>query len=375
MVGFRKPRPPGAGGAPPVVTGLDLPLPRARSGKVRECFDVGDRLLLVATDRISAFDCVFSRGIPGKGGVLTGISRFWFEALDAGAAGSPPIEHHLLSADTAEVVRELGLPEGKLPELAGRTMLVRKADPIPIECVVRGFLEGSALKEYQESGRVAGIKLPPGLRRADRLRDPLFTPARKAAAGHDEDISFDRMVSTVGGVLASRLRELSLQLYAMGAAALSARGLLLADTKFEFGLLPRPDGQPASGPGAPFIEDGLLLIDELLTPDSSRLWDAEGWEPGHAQPSFDKQPLRDYLEGLVREGKWDKRPPAPELSDGVVNETADRYAQAHVRITGFHPERWRSAVGDLTGSSGFAEAAPEASATEASPAPVEADRS
>ena len=326
----------GAGALPEVVTDVDLPLVRLRSGKVREVFDLGERLLLVATDRISAFDCVFDQGIPGKGAVLTGISRHWFEGIAAGREGLPRLAHHLISADAAAVMRELDLPQAAGAALRGRTMLVRRTDPILVECVVRGYLEGSALQEYRETGTVSGHPLPPGLRRADRLREPLFTPARKALTGHDENVTFDDVVREVGGPLAERLRDAALRLYRAGAASLAARGLLLADTKFEFGLAEAEDGG----------EQELLLIDEVLTPDSSRLWEAARWEPGHAQPSFDKQPLRDYLEGLVAQGGWDKRPPAPPLSEAVVRETAERYADAHRRITGRLPEGWPDDAGD-----------------------------
>ena len=345
-------RSPGAEGhaLPEPLTRIELALPRARSGKVRECFDLGDRLLLVATDRISAFDCVFARGIPGKGSVLTGVSAFWFGLLDAGGAGSPPIPHHLLSTDAAEVAREAGLTDGAARLLSGRTMLVRKAEPVPVECVVRGYLEGSALAEYERTRRVAGVLLPPGLRRADRLRHPLFTPAVKATTGHDENITFDEIVRRLGPGLAETLRDLSLRLYRMGSEALAERGLLLADTKFEFGLPgggagPQPEASPPDEPALP-EEDAragvppVVLIDELLTPDSSRMWEASAWQPGRAQPIFDKQPLRDYLEDLVRQGRWDKRPPAPDLPDHIVRETAARYAEAHRRITGSWPEGW-----------------------------------
>ncbi len=324
---------------PEALSALDLPLPRLGSGKVRECFVAGDRLLLVATDRISAFDCVFTRGIPGKGRVLTGISRFWFERLGTGAEGLPRVPHHMLEADAGRIAVDLGLPRERLAELAGRAMLVHRTQPIPVECVVRGYLDGSALAAYEAGGRVAGAKLPAGLRRGDRLRHPMFTPARKAASGHDENVTFDEVVCGLGGALAETLRELSLGIYRGAAARLESRGLLLADTKFEFGLLPETTGarESRSASGAGDL-DRLLLIDEVVTPDSSRLWEAAAWEPGRAQPSFDKQPLRDYLEDLTRRGLWDKRPPAPELPDAVVRETAKRYAEAHHRITGRRPE-------------------------------------
>ncbi|MBA2565077.1 MAG: phosphoribosylaminoimidazolesuccinocarboxamide synthase [Gemmatimonadetes bacterium] len=323
-------------GSRPALTRIELALPRARSGKVRECFDLGDRLLLVATDRISAFDCVFARGIPGKGSILTGISRFWFELLGAGTPAAPAVPHHLLTTDARRIVDEAGLPASVLPVLAGRTMLVRKTRPLPVECVVRGYLEGSALAEYAHDGRVCGIRLPPGLRRGDRLRTPLFTPATKAETGHDENISFDETVRRLGPELAERVRDLSLSVYRRGAAVLAERGLLLADTKFEFGIPAGPDAGDAPRPARAEGAD-LLLIDEVLTPDSSRIWEASAWEPGHAQPSFDKQPLRDWLEDQVARGLWDKRPPAPELPDVVVLRTAERYTEAYRRITGAEP--------------------------------------
>jgi phosphoribosylaminoimidazole-succinocarboxamide synthase len=334
---------------PEPLTAIDLPLPRACSGKVRECFLAGDRLLLVATDRISAFDCVFARGIPGKGRVLTGLSRFWFERLETGAQGLPRVPHHLLTTEAPRIVEEAGLPRERIPELAGRTMLVRRTEPIPIECVVRGYLEGSALAEYQADGRVAGHRLPPGLRRGDRLRYPLFTPARKAQSGHDENVTFEEVARTLGGPLAEALRDLSLAIYARAAALLESRGLLLADTKFEFGLLPAGGAEPAGSARAGAADLArLLLIDEVLTPDSSRFWEASTWQPGGVQPSFDKQPLRDYLEDLTRRGLWDKRPPAPELSDSVVRETAERYAEAYHRVIGRWPEGWTPTAPDPT---------------------------
>jgi phosphoribosylaminoimidazole-succinocarboxamide synthase len=338
------------GASPQALTAIDLPLPRARSGKVRECFLADDRLLLVATDRISAFDCVFRQGIPGKGAVLTGISRFWFDRLGRGAQGLPRVAHHLLETDAQRVVEELGLPAEWLADLTGRVMLVRRTEPIALECVVRGYLDGSALQEYLAAGRVAGVPLPAGLVRGDRLPEPLFTPARKAQSGHDENVTFDEAARQVGHELAEVLRDLSLAIYAAGAAFLERRGLLLADTKFEFGLLPgahpgrsarpgrSPSAEAAGRPGAPLDRSRLLLIDEVMTPDSSRIWEASAWEPGRAQASFDKQPLRDYLEDLTSRGLWDKRPPAPDLPEAVVRETAERYAEAHRRVTGLPPE-------------------------------------
>ena len=261
-----------AGTAALARTSVDLPLPRVRSGKVREVFEAGDALLLVATDRISAFDVVFAEGIPGKGRVLTGVSRFWFDGIDRGEAGLPRLAHHLLSCDAGEVLSAAGLASRFRDAVEGRSMLVRRAVPIPFECVVRGYLDGSGLAEYRATGRLAGEPLPPGLRRGDRLRRPAFTPARKALTGHDENVTFDEVARTLGGPLAETLRDRSLLLYSAAAAALAARGLLLADTKFEFGLPVGTEGPPAA--------EEPLLIDEVLTPDSSRLWDAESWEPG-----------------------------------------------------------------------------------------------
>ena len=289
----------------PLLT-IDLPgIPKLRSGKVREIFDLGDRLLMVATDRISAFDVVLPNGIPRKGEVLTQISFFWFERF------ASQVAHHLWAG-----------PEDPLPEplqpyaslLARRSMLVRKARPLPIECIVRGYLAGSAWKEYRQTGAVAGLPLPQGLRESDELPEPIFTPSTKADRGHDQNISFETACRLVGRELACRLRDLSLQLYSEARAYARSRGILIADTKFEFGLA----GQQ------------LLLIDEVLTPDSSRFWPADQYQPGRPQPSFDKQFVRDYLESLA----WDKRPPAPVLPPDVVAATSAKYLEAYQRLTG-----------------------------------------
>jgi len=289
----------------PLLT-IDLPgIPKLRSGKVREIFDLGDRLLMVATDRISAFDVVLPNGIPRKGEVLTQISFFWFERF------ASQVLNHLLAG-----------PEDPLPEplqpyaslLARRSMLVRKAWPLPIECIVRGYLAGSAWKEYRQTGAVAGLPLPQGLRESDELPEPIFTPSTKADRGHDQNISFETACRLVGRELACRLRDLSLQLYSEARAYARSRGILIADTKFEFGLA----GQQ------------LLLIDEVLTPDSSRFWPADQYQPGRPQPSFDKQFVRDYLESLA----WDKRPPAPVLPPDVVAATSAKYLEAYQRLTG-----------------------------------------
>lgn len=301
----------------PAVTRLDLPLPHLHSGKVRDMFALGDDLLLVASDRLSAFDIVFDEGVPDKGRVLTGLSAFWFAAL---LHASP---HHLLSTDIDDVLEAAPELAPHRDPLAGRVMLCHKAPTVPIECVVRGWIDGSAWKEYEETGAACGFALPAGLRRGDRLPEPLFTPATKAAEGHDENITYDRMVEIVGGPLAERLRARSLALYAEGRDHAAARGLILADTKFEFGWETGADGEPE-----------LLLIDELFTPDSSRFWDAEGWSPGAAQPSFDKQPVRDFLDAERRAGRWNGEPPLPPLSEEAIAETRERYLEAYRRIAG-----------------------------------------
>ena len=279
-------------------------LPLVHRGKVRETYAVGeDRLLLVATDRISAFDVVFDQPIPDKGRLLTQLSAYWFERL----AGLGPT--HFISTDTDS------LPEAaRSPELAGRSMLVRRARRIDAECVVRGYLAGSGWAEYQRSGRVVGHELPEGLREADRLPEPIFTPSTKAEVGHDENITRDQLAEMVGADLAHRLEERSLALYREGARRAEEVGLILADTKFEFGVI---DGEVA-------------LIDEVLTPDSSRFWDASVYEPGQSPPSFDKQYVRDF----VADSGWNKEPPAPHLPDEVIEGTRQRYARAYELLTG-----------------------------------------
>ena len=274
-----------------------------RRGKVRDVYDLGDRLLMVSTDRISAFDWVIPNGIPDKGRVLTQVSAFWFERLD--------VEHHLISLD----IDQIQLPDGTDREtLAGRSMIVRKADVVPIECVVRGYLEGSGWREYQKSGQVCGIKLPAGMKQCDRLEQPIFTPATKEESGHDINISFDEMVQRVGRETSEILRDRSIELYQKGSAYARERGILIADTKFEWGW---SDGE-------------LILIDEALTPDSSRFWPADKYEPGRSQPSFDKQFVRDYLD---RTG-WDKQSTPPSLPDDIVSNTRLKYIEAYEQLTG-----------------------------------------
>jgi phosphoribosylaminoimidazole-succinocarboxamide synthase len=285
---------------------LDLPgIPKLRSGKVREIFDLGDRLLLVATDRISAFDCIMPNGIPRKGEVLTQLSHFWF----AQTASFQP--NHLLSRPGDPLPASL---EPYAAQLARRSMIVKKAQPLPIECVVRGYLAGSGWKEYREHQTVCGITLPPGLKESSELPAAIFTPATKAESGHDINISFEEAARMVGAERAEQVRAASLKLYRFARDHASRRGIIIADTKFEFGLL---DGK-------------LILIDEVLTPDSSRFWPADQYQPGASQPSFDKQFVRDYLETLA----WNKTPPAPALPPDVVARTQAKYLDAYERLTG-----------------------------------------
>lgn len=288
-----------------------------RSGKVRELYAIGDdRLLLVASDRLSAFDVVLPTLIPDKGRLLTGLSRFWF------ARTTGIVANHLLSTDPGTVPPG-ALPEAARHDLAGRMMLVRRAEVLPVEVVVRGYLAGSGWKDYVATGGTGGHRLPDGLREGDRLPTPLLTPATKAPVGeHDMNIDFDTMTSLVGGQRAERVRDIALRLYAHGAAACEAAGIILADTKFEFGL------DPQTGE--------LLLVDEVMTPDSSRFWDAATYAPGSAPSSFDKQYVRDWLESLA----WDKTAPGPDVPDAVVAGTRARYVEAFERISGASFERY-----------------------------------
>jgi len=292
-----------------------------RSGKVRDLYAVDDdRLLLVASDRLSAFDVILPTPIVDKGRILTGLSRFWFrETTDI-------VANHLLSADPTDLPVELtGGDAAVLAELRGRMMLGRRAEVLPVECVVRGYVSGSGWKDYRATGEICGVALPTGLRESDRLPEPIFTPAWKAPAGqHDENIGFDRVVELVGDAgLAARVRAASLALYARGSAVCEAAGIILADTKFEFGVTPSGE---------------LLLIDEVMTPDSSRFWDASDYEPGRAQASYDKQFVRDWLEMQP----WNKTAPGPDLPDDVVAGTRARYVEAYERITGANLARYLS---------------------------------
>jgi phosphoribosylaminoimidazole-succinocarboxamide synthase len=295
--------------APPLLA-TSLPgLPPIRSGKVRDLFDAGPHLVIVATDRISAFDYVLGSGIPDKGKVLTQLSAFWFE-LTAGV-----VPNHVLSVDPEAFPPEL---RAHADGLRGRSMLVRRTEPIPIECVVRGYLVGSGWAEYRKSGTVCGIQLPAGLSEADRLPEPIFTPSTKAESGHDVNISQEEAGRLVGHDLVERLARLSLQVYSMGAAHAESRGIIVADTKFEFGIV-RDGGR-----------EQILLIDEVLTPDSSRFWPADAYKPGGSQPSFDKQYVRDYLDAI----KWNRQPPVPSLPDDVIARTREKYVEALGRLTG-----------------------------------------
>ena len=297
----------------------DLGLTHLHRGKVRDLFDAGDdRLLMVASDRLSAFDVVMDEPVPDKGRVLTAMSAHWFAALEG------IIGNHLLSTDLAD------LPEAaRRNDLAGRVMLCRRAEMLPIECIVRAHVTGSAWKEYRSSGTIHGMAVAPGLVEADRLPEPMFTPSTKAAVGdHDENISFDRAVELVGGDLAEQARTASLAMFEAASSAAAAAGFVLADTKFELGLLTDDDGSTR-----------LVVADEVLTPDSSRFWAAEDWTPGRTPAGFDKQPVRDFLESL----DWDKRPPAPALPDEVVAATAERYRTAYERICGRSLADWPGA--------------------------------
>jgi phosphoribosylaminoimidazole-succinocarboxamide synthase len=284
-----------------------LPLPLARRGKVRDVYDLGEAFLFVATDRISAFDVVLSPGIPDKGKILNQISNFWFEHFK-------DVENHLLETQFEHFPAQVRAH----PELRGRSVIVRKCSVIPIECVARGYLVGSGLKEYQQSGTVCGIRLEPGLKAASKLRQPIFTPATKEETGHDQNIAFERMSEIVGADLAAQIRDLTLKIYGRAAGYAKSRGIIIADTKFEFGL----------------YEGRLIWIDEALTPDSSRLWPADQYAVGKNPPSFDKQFVRDWLESTG----WNKTPPAPELPPDVVAKTREKYIAAYRQLTGCEPQ-------------------------------------
>jgi phosphoribosylaminoimidazole-succinocarboxamide synthase len=285
---------------PLIKTALNLP---KRSGKVRDVYDLGDALLIVSTDRISAFDWILPSGIPNKGRVLTKLSSFWFERLR--------IENHLLSL---ELPNRLEIPANAREQLAGRVMVVRKAEVVPFECVVRGYIEGSGWQEYQRSGTICGLRLPPGLRQCDQLAEPIFTPTTKAETGHDQAIDFDSMSNAIGLETAALLRDRSLDVYRQASSYAATKGIIIADTKFEWG----------------WHQGRLLLIDEVLTPDSSRFWPADQYAPGRSQPSYDKQFVREWL----LQCGWDRNSPAPELPPNIIEQTSAKYVEAYERISG-----------------------------------------
>jgi phosphoribosylaminoimidazole-succinocarboxamide synthase len=297
-----------------------LPLTPFRRGKVRDVYEVdADRLLIVATDRVSAFDVVMGETIPNKGAVLTQITAWWLRRLE------DTVDHHMLSANTSEIVREVPQLRDHEQELQGRAMLSRRTTVFPIECVMRGYLSGSAWKEYREQGTLAGEALPRGLHESDRLDPAIFSPATKADEGHDENITVDRMRSLIGEPAATELQELSRNVYEAGRAIAATRGIIIADTKFEFGRA-KSTGEEGG--------EKVILVDEVLTPDSSRFWPADSYEPGHGQPSFDKQPLRDYLDAEKRAGRWDGNYPPPRLPKEVIDATSERYLDIYRRLTG-----------------------------------------
>ena len=290
-----------------------LPLPRVRQGKVRDVYEVdGDRLLLVTTDRISAFDVVIGEAIPYKGAVLTQLTAWWLRQLE------DVLDHHMLAADADAIVEQVPALRDHHDALRGRAMLCRRTTVFPIECVIRGYIPGSAWKEYSRSGTLAGEPLPTGLVESARLDPPIFSPATKAETGHDENITIERMRQEIGAEAAETLERLTRLVYGRGRDVAAERGIIIADTKFEFGR----------------VGSTILLIDEVLTPDSSRFWPADRYVPGRGQPSFDKQPLRDYLDGERRAGRWNGDAPAPALPDEIVETTSRRYLEAYERLTG-----------------------------------------
>jgi phosphoribosylaminoimidazole-succinocarboxamide synthase len=298
----------------PTMLASDLPLPRIGRGKVRDIYAVGDdRVLLVTTDRISAFDVVMAETIPMKGAVLTQISAWWFNQIEG------VVPHHMISADADEIIREVPALQQHRAEIAGRAMLCRRTEVFPIECVIRGYLSGSAWKEYAQAGTLAGEKLSSGLLESAKLEPAIFSPATKAETGHDENITIARMRQTVGDEVTARLEGMTRSVYALGEKISRDHGIIIADTKFEFGR--DKDGR-------------IILIDEVMTPDSSRFWAADAYRPGRPQPSFDKQPLRDYLDAERRAGRWNGEAPAPALPPSVVDTTSKRYLDAYRRITG-----------------------------------------
>ncbi|MDQ3674088.1 MAG: phosphoribosylaminoimidazolesuccinocarboxamide synthase [Gemmatimonadota bacterium] len=307
-----------------LMAASSLPLAPFRRGKVRDVYNVDeDRLLLVATDRVSAFDVVMAETIPHKGAVLTQLTAWWLRQLE------PTVKHHVLTADITEIVREVPALRDHERELAGRAMLCRRSVVFPIECVVRGYISGSAWKEYRERGTLAGEPLPPGLRESDRLEPPVFSPATKADEGHDENITIDAMRAAIGEKWADELAARSREVYEAGRLLAAKRGIIIADTKFEFGRV-----GVGAGRGGNTSPGTVILVDEVLTPDSSRFWPADRYRPGYSQPSFDKQPLRDYLESEKLAGRWDGNYPPPKLPHQVIDATTSRYLDIYRRLTG-----------------------------------------
>jgi phosphoribosylaminoimidazole-succinocarboxamide synthase len=304
-----------------LVAATELPLPLLRRGKVRDVYSVdGGRVLLVATDRVSAFDVVMRETIPSKGAVLTQLTAWWLGQLEG------RVRHHMISADTSKIAAEIPVLAAHAGELRDRIMLCRQADVFPVECVIRGYISGSAWKEYTASGTLAGEKLPAGLRESDRMPVPLFSPATKAEAGHDENITLERMRAIVGDDEASELERLTRLVYDYGREVAGNRGIIIADTKLEFGCI--------RGTARVFDPSSVILVDEVLTPDSSRFWPEKSFQPGRPQQSFDKQPLRDYLDAQRRAGSWNGESPPPRLPEEVVQATSDRYLEIFRLLTG-----------------------------------------
>ncbi|MFP6809361.1 MAG: phosphoribosylaminoimidazolesuccinocarboxamide synthase [Pseudomonadales bacterium] len=304
------------------VMTTDLPLPNKRTGKVRDLYDLtlangDDGILIIATDRVSVFDVVLGNGIPGKGIMLTKISTFWFDYFDGKFEGKfdDKFEHHLISTDVDDID---GLNDEQRESLRGRIMICKRSEVVPIECIVRGYLTGSGFKDYKRSGKVCGIELPAGMVNSDRIENPIFTPSTKADEGHDENISFEESCKVAGQELMENIRDISLAIFNEGRDYALERGIIIADTKFEF--------------GHDKATNKLVLIDEVLTPDSSRFWPAEEWEPGREQNSFDKQIVRNYTQGLVDAGQWDKEYPGPILPDEIIDKTYKRYEEAFNRL-------------------------------------------
>ena len=311
-----------------VVTRTELPLRLLRRGKVRDVYDAGpDTVLIVATDRVSAFDVVMNEPVPRKGEVLTQLTAWWLRQLEAKVA------HHMITADAAEIIDRLPAIEDFAGELRGRSMLCRKAEVFPVECVIRGYLAGSAWKEYSASGTLAGESLVPGLQESERLPVALFSPATKAEQGHDENITVSRMSQMIGAVETAGLERLSRLVYDFGREVAASRGIIIADTKFEFGKGGDEDGRESEAGGETGVSRSIILVDEVLTPDSSRFWPADQFEPGRSQPSFDKQPLRDYLDRERRAGRWDGNDPPPPLPNEVVTAMSERYLEIFRRLT------------------------------------------